>query len=72
MSEVMTEAEARYIQRLPAQFEGALRKVLAYKRAQERYCIPLEREAQRLLREIYGDENPGAVAEEKFQREWRA
>ena len=63
----MSEAEARYIQRLPGQLEGALRKVQHYQNACERYGIPIEREAQRLLREIYGPIDPGARAEAEYQ-----
>lgn len=64
----MTEAEARYIQRLPEQMETALRRVQSLQAAHARYGMPLEKEAQRLLREIYGPIEPGARAEAEYQR----
>lgn len=64
----MTEAEARYIQRLPGQMEAALRKVRALNNAHRRYGLALETEAQSLLRDLYGDLDPGLAAEADFQR----
>jgi hypothetical protein len=67
-----TEAEARYIQRLPNQLMGALRKVRHYQTAHERYGMCLEVEAQRLLEEIYGGSDPLRRAEAEFQMARRA
>jgi hypothetical protein len=69
--EAMTEAEARYIQRLPSQLEAALRKVKALQVAHARHRLPLDQEAQLLLHEIYGPIDPGAKAEAEFQRRRR-
>lgn len=66
--DVMTEAEARYIQRLPGQLEAALRKVRALQIAHARHQMPLDDEAQLLLHQIYGPIDPGAKAEAEFQR----
>lgn len=62
-----SEAEVRYIQRLPGQLEASLRKTVALLRAAERYGCPLEREAQQLLKAIYGETSPGQWAEIQFQ-----
>lgn len=64
----MTEAEARYIQRLPAQLTAALRKVGALQRAHDRYGMKLELEAQKLLHDLYGPLAPGYHAEEEYQK----
>lgn len=61
------EAEARYIQRLPGQMSNAIRKVLHYHRAFKRYDMALDEEARRLLEELYGEMNPGWVAEQQYR-----
>lgn len=60
-------AEVQYIKRLPNQLAASLRKTVSLLRASERYGCPLEREAQRLLKEIYGETSPGQWAELQFQ-----
>ncbi len=63
----MTEAEARYIQRLPDQLAASLRKTQALLNAHRRYGMNLEDEAQMLLQAIYGLDNPGLEAEAEYQ-----
>lgn len=60
-------AEAQYIKRLPDQLEASLRKTVGLLRAAERYGCPIEREAQQLLKTIYGETSPGQKAELEFQ-----
>lgn len=61
-------AEARYIVRLPDQFEASLRKTVSLLRAMDRYGCPLEREAQQLLKTLYGETAPGRWAELEYQK----
>lgn len=67
VARAMTEAEARYIKRLPGQLAASLRKTRSLLNACNRYGMTLEDEAQMLLRSIYGDTNPGQAAELEYQ-----
>lgn len=60
------EAESRYIQRLPGQFENSLRRAIHYLHAHQNYSMPIEREAQKLIEQLYGEAGLAAA-----EREWQ-
>lgn len=62
------ESEERYIQRLPGQMANAIRRVAHYHAAFQRYGMELDNEARDLLEQLYGEVNPGAKAEQDYQK----